>query len=146
MKQLKIPRAGRGFTLIELMIVVAIVALLATVAYPSYAAHVRRGKIAVALSELTTVRVRMEQYYQDNRSYGPTAGTTCGVGVPSADSFAFSCATSNTGQSFLITATGGRDLAGYVYTINDADVHGTSTFNGVAVNKTCWIKKPGENC
>lgn len=139
-------RGCRGFTLIELMIVVVVISLLAAVAYPSYAGYVRRGKIATALSEMTAVRVRLEQYYQDNRNYGPVAGTTCGVGLPTVQAFTFTCATSNTAQAFLITATGAGDMAGYAYTINDADLQGTTTFGGVAVNKTCWIKKPGENC
>src|SRR5690242_499958 len=97
----------RGFTLIELLIAVAAIAILAAIAFPSYTAYVRRGKIAAALGELGTVRVKLEQYYQDNRNYGSTA-TGCAVPMPSSTGFVFSCAwgPGATSQSFLITATG----------------------------------------
>jgi type IV pilus assembly protein PilE len=61
---------SRGFTLIELMITVVVIGILAAVAYPSYTDYIRRGKISQATSELSAMRVRLEQYYQDNRNYG----------------------------------------------------------------------------
>jgi type IV pilus assembly protein PilE len=145
MMQAKKP-GSRGFTLIELMIVVAVMGILAAVVYPSYTSYVRRGKIATALSEMTAVRVRLEQYYQDNRNYGPPAGTTCGIANPSADGFTFTCVTSNTAQNFLMTATGSGGMTGHVYTMNDADLKRTVTFEGVDVDKSCWLKKSGETC
>ena len=60
----------RGFTLIEVMIVVAIVAILATVALPAYTDYLRRGQIPEAFTYLSDYRVKMEQYYQDQRMYG----------------------------------------------------------------------------
>lgn len=139
----------RGFTLIELMIAVAIVGILAAVAYPSYADHVRRGKIAGALGEMSAVRVRLEQYYQDHRHYGSSA-TGCGVALPSAPGFSFSCAwgPGATSQSFVLTATGqdSGGMAGYVYTVNEADQQATPQFAGQAVNAPCWIKRKGDAC
>ena len=58
-----------GFTLIELMIVVAIVGILATIAYPSYSDYVIRGRIPEATSALAAKRVQLEQFFQDNRTY-----------------------------------------------------------------------------
>ena len=139
----------RGFTLIELMIAVAIVGILAAVVYPSYTAYVRRGKIAAALGELSAVRVRLEQYYQDNRNYGSTA-TGCGVPMPASEGFQFSCNWGSTGtsQGFLVTATGdaARGMGGYAYDVNQADQQRTVEFDGVAVNLPCWVKKSGETC
>jgi type IV pilus assembly protein PilE len=63
---------GRGFTLIELMIVVAIVAILASIAYPSYTSHVRRGYRAAAQSYLMDLAQRQTQYLVDNRHYAAT--------------------------------------------------------------------------
>jgi type IV pilus assembly protein PilE len=139
----------RGFTLLELMIAVAVVGILAAVAYPSYVDHIRRGKIAAALGEMSAVRVRLEQYYQDHRNYGSSA-TQCGVAMPSAPGFGFSCAwgAGATSQSFVLTATGQGegDLAGYVYTVNEADQHVTVQFDGQGLNAGCWIKRRGDTC
>jgi type IV pilus assembly protein PilE len=140
-------RKARGFTLVELMIAVAIVGLLATIAYPSYTEYVRRGKIVEALGELATLRVRLEQYYQDNRNYGSSA-TTCGVPMPIQPSFVFSCAwgPGATSQSFVATATGSAGMEGYAFTVDDANAQRTIRFNGAAVSAGCWIKKRGESC
>jgi len=139
----------RGFTLIELLITIAIVGILAAVAYPSYADHVRRGKIAPARGERGAARVRREQYSQAHRHYGSSAGG-CGIALPGAPGFAFSCAwgPGATSQSFVLTATGQESggMAGYVYTVNEADQQATPAFEGKAVNAPCWIKRRGDAC
>lgn len=58
-----------GFTLIELMVVVAIVAILAAVAYPSYTDHVRRGNRVSAQAFLQDVAQRQQQYFAQRRSF-----------------------------------------------------------------------------
>ena len=63
-------RGTRGFTLIEVMITVAIVAILAAVAVPQYTRYIQRGNLVEATNALAEYRVRMEQFYQDNGSYG----------------------------------------------------------------------------
>ena len=67
-------RTARGFTLIEVMITVAIVAILAVVALPSYREYVVRGQLANATNGLATIRAQMERHFQDNRTYA-TSGT-----------------------------------------------------------------------
>ena len=71
-----------GFTLIEVMIVVAIVAILAAVALPAYGDYVRRGQLPEAFSGMADLRVKLEQYYQDNRSYGTSGGNCASVFRP----------------------------------------------------------------
>ena len=75
------PRRERGFTIIELMITVVIIAILTGIAYPSYQDYVRRGALTDATTILADARVKMEKYYQDNSSYGPGGGA-CGVANP----------------------------------------------------------------
>lgn len=77
-------RAGtRGFTLIELMVAVAVVAILATIAIPSYSEYVKRGTRADAQSFLMEVALRQQQRLVDRRAYAASI-TDLGLSVPSA--------------------------------------------------------------
>ncbi len=70
-------RKNAGFTLIEIMIVVAIIGILAAVALPSYTEYIRRGDRAAARSALLEAQQFMERYYAANSRYTTTdAGTT----------------------------------------------------------------------
>jgi type IV pilus assembly protein PilE len=148
--------AQRGFTLLEVMIVVAIVAILAGVALPSYFDYVRRGQLPEASAALSDFRVKMEQYYQDNRNYG---GLQCAdVGPPSwsagngtlnygsAQFFSYTCALSGGGQGYTVTAVGANSRAiGHDYTINHNNDRATIKFkNGGAINRPCWLIKGSE--
>ena len=68
--ELKVKKPG-GFTLIELMIVVAIVAILTSVAYPSYLDHVKKGNRAQAQALLLDIAQRQQNYLMINREYAP---------------------------------------------------------------------------
>src|SRR6267378_8151432 len=101
-----------GFTLIELMITVAIIAILAAVAIPNYTDYVKRGKLTEATSTLLSMRTKMEQYFQDNRSYTTpgapvlapcTAGSS--VPVPPLKYFNITCPVT-TATQYTIQADG----------------------------------------
>lgn len=68
-------KAPKGFTLIELMITVAVVAILAATAFPSYQSYVRKGKRALAQSFVSQISLKEEEYFAHMRSYTGTIGS-----------------------------------------------------------------------
>ena len=154
-----------GFTLIEVMIVVAIVALLAMVAIPAYTDHIRRGKLAEGTSALLGMKIKMEQYFADNRSYttpGAPVIDACvansSVPKPTLQYFTIDCDTpARTGTTFTITANGGTagdgTLAGLSFTINQAGARATVVASGSTMDKAgyqsnanCWTMRKGGTC
>lgn len=111
---------GRGFTLIELMVAVAVVAILAATAIPAYRDYTVRSQLVDATGALSDQRVRMEQYYADNRHYGDGS---CGVSNPILERFTLSCVLGDGGQSYVITAEGRSDslISGFKYSIDQAN-------------------------
>ncbi len=143
----------RGFTLIELMITVAIVGILASVALPAYQDYVTRGKLAEAYSELSSLRIRMEQYYQDNRTYGDPDCSIPDVLIAGGKVkyFDYTCVSSNTGQNFVFTATGtvSGGTNGFVFTVDDAGTKTTATSaprTDWGNSGSCWIRNKGGAC
>ena len=146
-------RAHRGFTLIEVMIVVAIVAILAAIALPSYSDYIRRGKLPDGFTGLSDLKVKMEQYYQDNRNYG--AAACADTNVPSwgpfpvvKTYFTVTCAPDpvNGYQGFVLTATSNATVSSiHVYTLDYNNLKSTTTFKGAAVaGKSCWLVNGSE--
>jgi len=147
-------RKASGFTLIELMITLVVVAILAAIAVPSYIQYIQRGKISEAISNLSSTRLQLEKYYADNHMYG--TGGTCGVAMPSgadAQYFTITCVSANANavgdQTYTITATGIGGVNGFQYTLNESNVR-TSTFTSPATgwnnSTTCWVTKKGASC
>jgi type IV pilus assembly protein PilE len=143
-------RGVAGFTLIELMIAAAIVAILAAVAMPSYQSYIRRGQLSDAFTTLSDMRVKMEQYYQDNKFYGTASNTTTCATLPGYTAFpvttkyfTLSCtAGAAPSQTYTLTATGSGSLTtGYDYTVNQAGTKGTSKFANTSSTAVCWLTK-----
>jgi type IV pilus assembly protein PilE len=142
----------RGFTLIELMITIAIIAILAAIALPAYNDYTQRAKLTEAFSALSDFRVRMEQFYQDNRRYDGAGLNGCGVAAPNSKYFTFLCAPSLApSQTYTITATGlaNEGLTNFVYTLNENNVRATTTLGtgwSGAPNAACWVRRKDGSC
>ena len=144
-------RRTAGFTLIELMIAVAIVAILASVGYPAYTDYVRRGQVPEAFAALSDYRVKMENYFQDNKNYGVDGNCANGTNAPSwsnfipnnAKNFTFSC--TSTATTYKLTATGvSGNVVGHEYTVDDKNQQRTVKFKGADSGKGCWLQKGSE--
>jgi type IV pilus assembly protein PilE len=115
-------KRSRGFTLVELMIVVAILGILAAIAIPTYRNYVSSAKRSEAKANLETLRLLEEQYFADQRTYLAGASTNAlmaaGTGLPGFEPGnvadlnydykveANPATTSNIATSFRATATG----------------------------------------
>lgn len=142
-------RLARGFTLVELLIVVAIIGVIAAIAVPQYGDYVTRSKLAEATATLSEHRVKMEQFFQDNRTYVSACATGSIAATPTGRYFAYDCGTP-TATAFTITATGvpAQGMAGFVFTINQANARGTTTvktgWNGDG--SACWVTNKAGGC
>ncbi|WP_145006330.1 type IV pilin protein [Pseudomonas oryzihabitans] len=137
----------RGFTLIEVMITVAIVGILAAIAYPSYQQYVLRSHRSEGMALLSEAAARMERYYAQNSTYATATPNRLGLtstanattvnsangyyalslGTPTATTYSLSVAPQNaqrndTCGTLTLDSTGLRGAAGQTATTNAATV------------------------
>jgi type IV pilus assembly protein PilE len=141
-------RRHTGFTLIEVMIVVAIIAILSAIAVPNYSEYVTRSRITDGIAGLAGMRVKMEQYFQDNRTYVAACTPTSIAPLPSANYFDFTCSNLS-GDTYTVTATGTSTgpMDGFVYTLNQANTRTTTGVKTGWSNGNCgWVMKKDGSC
>ena len=136
-------RFERAFTLIEVMITVALLGIVAAIALPSYNAYLQRSRVPAALDGLNSFYTRMEQRYQDTGSYANAAN--CGVAEPVVAHFTVTCVLADAGQSFTASATGYGSMVGYTYRINQQGVRVTVAHPKGLPTGNCWTTK-GRTC
>lgn len=143
-----IRRLSAGFTLVELLIAIVIVAILSAIAIPSYRSYVLRARREDATSALMRVQAAEEKFFLQNNAYtanlagAPPAGI--GIGATSDNGYyALALALTNGGAGFTATATptatGGQtdDAKCATYTI-DQTGNKTATGTDPTPNQTCW--------
>ncbi len=134
-----------GFTLVELMIVLGIVGVLAAVAYPSYTDYVMRGYVTQATAGLNDGRIKMTQFFSDNKTFDNSTGVVPPL-PPATEYFVFD-APVQMQLTYTLRATGLGMMAGFVYTIDQSNnrVTVSSPWNATS-NLPCWIAKKGMSC
>ena len=136
-------KINQGFTLIEVMIVVAIIGLLAAIGIPQYSDYVIRSRIPAATSALADMSVRMEQYFQDNRTYvGACVAGTAAPLPAETTTFVFTCPTL-AATTYDVVATGKGSMANFVYHVTPSGKSTTSAPTGWATNTGCWVTSRG---
>ncbi|MGH8505408.1 MAG: type IV pilin protein [Stenotrophobium sp.] len=150
---IKKPGTARGFTLIELMIVVAIAAILALIVYPNYMDSVRKSRRQDAITALNSLQLDQERYRANHPAYGSLAdltstyGTT-GIGGTTANGYYTLAITSPTATGYIATATAvagksqANDSAGGVscatLSVNQEQPVDSNPVQPLSLQKACW--------
>jgi type IV pilus assembly protein PilE len=137
-------RVQQGFTLVEVMITVAIVGILSAVALPMYGDYVTRSRLTDAFTALGAAQPAAEQFWANDRTY---VNFNTSASFP-GDSDTFTYALSNaTASSYTLTATGRGKTAGFVYTINQSGNRATTASpSGWGTSASCWVDHKGGQC
>lgn len=143
-------RRHRGFTLVELMVTIAIVGILASIAYPAYRAQVLRAQRTDATAALLRVAAAQERYYLQNNTYAATANITTapptGLGIPGTDRRYYTLTIESTDlvnafTAVAVPATGSpqlKDTNCARFTVTEALLRGATKSSGTDNTTTCW--------
>jgi type IV pilus assembly protein PilE len=116
-------RHMRGFTLIELMVTVVVIAILAAIALPSYAGYIKKSRAKNASADLVALSLNLENQYQLHLVYpvnadGTVATTALFSGWAPTQSDYFSYAVGSTTTTYTLTASGSGSLSGCNLTLD----------------------------
>lgn len=139
------PPSPSGFTLIELMIALAIIAVITAVALPSYRNHVISSRLTEAYSGLAAAQSAAEQFWSNNRTY---VGFNAASNFPQATSNFTYALSNDSASTYTVTASGvaGSPVSGFSYTINQNGNRTTVATPSWGTSASCWINKEGGAC
>jgi len=139
-----------GFTLIEVMITIAIIAILAAIALPNYSAYITRSKITEATTNLLSMRTKMEQYFSGYPQLrGRLRGGHRRALPPSTSQKYFDITCANLAvATYTINATGKAELTGLALSIDQSNVRKTVTVPSgwTLPSGNCWLTKKSGDC
>jgi len=131
-------RKMRGFTLMELMIAVAVVGILAAVAFPSYQSQVMKTRRSDGKAALMAAAAKQEQYYLDNKTYADTLAKL-NVAAASPEGYYQISITASSATAFTLKATAqGSQASDTVCGDLTLDNLGTKTESGSGTVDDCW--------
>lgn len=135
-----------GFSLIELMIVVAIIGVLTAFALPAYSSYMLRTRLTEAFTGLASIQPRMEQHWANTRTYAGFDELTPRQLPADSEHFTFELTEASAG-AYLVTATGQGAAEGFAYTI---DQNGNRVTTAVPDDWTgsdnCWVDRKEGTC
>ncbi|HEY1043374.1 MAG TPA: prepilin-type N-terminal cleavage/methylation domain-containing protein [Telluria sp.] len=134
-------RLQRGFTLMEVLVALAIIGILSAVAVPMYSDYIVRARLTEAFSGLAGVPAQAEQYWGNNRTF------TAFNRLPgNTDNFAYTLS-NDTDTTFTVTATGMGTVEGFVFTIDQSGARATTAVpQGWTLNANCWVDRKDGSC
>jgi type IV pilus assembly protein PilE len=140
-----------GFSLIELLAVVAIIGILTAVAVPAYGGYVMRSRLVEAFSSLGTAQTGLENYWNDKHTY--VGFDTVDANnprrlPPDSTNFTYSLGSNASDSAYTVTATGRGPTAGFTYTIDQNGVRATTAApSGYGtIPASCWVDRKGGQC
>lgn len=141
------PTVSRGFTLVELSVVLAVALTTMAVALPAFNANVRASRVFPALREMSVLGIKMEKTFQRDHAYG-VAGK-CAVPDSQVEHFSVQCSLRDDGRGYTLDAVGHGPMAGYHYRTDEQGRQRTISHpdasNAAQAALPCWSLE-GRSC
>lgn len=133
----------KGFTLIELMVTVVIISILTAITLPAYQDYIKRAEITEGIASLSDLRVRLEQHFQDNRTYEGACEEDTLASLPTNLKYFTITCEELTSTGYLLKAEG----SGFIYTVDEVNNKETLEVpKGWKINDNCWTTNKNGQC